>query len=116
MSVKNESRLRRARKTRARLKELGKNRLTVYRTPKHIYAQILNADGSKVLVSASTLEKGQEFKFPGNVEAATKVGLLIAEKAKSAGITEVAFDRSGFQYHGRIKALADGAREAGLEF
>jgi len=116
MSIKNVSRLRRALKTRSRLKELGKNRLTVYRTPKHIYAQILSADGSEVLVSASTLEKGQDFSSTGNVEAASKVGQLIGEKAKTAGIIDVAFDRSGFQYHGRVKALADGAREAGLEF
>ena len=116
MSAKNISRLRRALKTRTRLKEKGKNRLTVYRTPKHIYAQILSADGSTVLVSASTLEKGQEFASTGNIEAASKVGQLIGEKAKTAGISDVAFDRSGFQYHGRVKALADGAREAGLNF
>ncbi len=116
MSAKNESRLRRALKTRSRLKEKGKNRLTVYRTPKHIYAQILSADGSKVLVSASTLEKGQDFAATGNIAAASKVGQLIGEKAKTAGISDIAFDRSGFQYHGRVKALADGAREAGLEF
>jgi len=116
MSIKNQSRLRKALKTRISLREQGKNRLTVYRTPKHIYAQVLSSDGSRVLVAASTLEKGETFASTGNIDAASKVGQLIGNKAKSAGISNIAFDRSGFKYHGRIKALADGARDAGLEF
>jgi len=112
------NRLRRARKGRAKIRELEVNRLTVHRTPRHIYAQIIAPDGATVLTSASTLEpevrKG--VKTGGNVEAATIVGARIAEKAKAAGIDTVAFDRSGFRYHGRVKALADAAREAGLKF
>lgn len=115
---KKESRTRRARKTRARIKLLGVNRLCVYKTPRHIYAQIIAADNSGVVACASTLDK--ELKSQningGNVSAAVKVGKMIAEKAKKAGITQVAFDRSGFKYHGRIKALADSARENGMEF
>lgn len=116
MNVKKASRLRRATRTRLKIRELGVNRLCVNRTPRHIYAQITTADGSKVLVSASTLDKELREGATGNIEAATKVGKLIAERAKQAGITAVAFDRSGFKYHGRIKALADSARENGLEF
>ena len=115
---KKENRLRRARRARAKIRELEANRLTVHRTPRHIYAQIIGASGGDVLVSASTLEaevrKG--IRFGGNVEAAAIVGARIAEKAKAAGIDTVAFDRSGFRYHGRVKALADAAREAGLKF
>jgi len=115
---KKENRLRRARRTRAKIRELEANRLTVHRTPRHIYAQIIGANGGNVLVSASTLEaevrKG--IKYGGNVEAAAIVGARIAEKAKAAGIDTVAFDRSGFRYHGRVKALAEAAREAGLKF
>lgn len=115
---KKQSRLRRARKARAKISELQVNRLSVHRTPRHIYAQVIGSDGGTVLVSASTLEaevrKG--VKNGGNVEAATIVGARIAEKAKAAGIDTVAFDRSGFRYHGRVKALADAAREAGLKF
>ena len=114
---KKETRLRRAARGRAKLRELKAMRLSVHRTPQHIYAQIFDA-GSKVLAAASTLDKGvrEGIKGTGNVTAAAAVGKAIAEKAKAAGITRVAFDRSGFKYHGRIKALADAAREHGLEF
>ena len=115
---KKQNRLRRAKKARAKIRQLGANRLSIHRTPRHIYAQIVAADGSTVVTSASTLEaevrKG--VKSGGNVEAASIVGARIAEKAKAAGIDTVAFDRSGFRYHGRVKALADAAREAGLKF
>ena len=115
---KKQNRLRRARKARAKISELAVNRLSVHRTPRHIYAQVIGPDGGTVLVTASTLEaevrKG--VKCGGNVEAASIVGARIAEKAKVAGIDTVAFDRSGFRYHGRVKALADAAREAGLKF
>jgi large subunit ribosomal protein L18 len=113
---KKSVRLRRARRTRAKITQLGAHRLTVHRTPRHIYAQII-LDG-KTLVAASTVEKdiAGALEGTGNVDAAKKVGATIAERAKSAGISQVAFDRSGFQYHGRIKALAEAAREAGLEF
>ena len=115
---KKQNRLRRARRVRAKIRELEANRLTIHRTPRHIYAQVIGPDGNNVLVSASTLEaevrKG--VKNGGNVEAAAIVGARIAEKAKAAGIDSVAFDRSGFRYHGRVKALADAAREAGLKF
>ena len=115
---KKRSRLRRARKGRAKIRELEVERLSVHRTPRHIYAQIIAADGGNVVAAASTLEpevrKG--VKNGGNVEAAAIVGARIAEKAKGAGIDTVAFDRSGFHYHGRVKALADAAREAGLKF
>lgn len=115
---KKQNRLRRARKSRAKIHELAVNRLSVHRTPRHIYAQVIAPDGGTVLVSASTLEKDvrKEMKGTGNAEAAAIVGARIAEKAKSAGIDTVAFDRSGFRYHGRVKALADAAREAGLKF
>jgi large subunit ribosomal protein L18 len=111
-------RLRRARKTRAKIAELAVARLCVYRSNSHIYAQIIDASGAKVLASASTQEqelRGQ-FKNGGNAEAAKMVGQRIAEKAKQAGIEQVAFDRSGFIYHGRVKALAEAAREHGLQF
>lgn len=116
MSIKKDSRIRRAKKTRFKLKALGETRLTVHRTPRHIYAQVISAEGNKVLASASTLDKDLRDGSTGNVDAATKVGSLIAERAKTAGVSRVAFDRAGFKYHGRIKALADAAREAGLEF
>ncbi len=116
MSIKKDSRIRRAKKTRFKLKALGETRLTVHRTPRHIYAQVISAEGNKVLASASTLDKDLRDGSTGNVDAATKVGSLIAERAKTAGVSKVAFDRAGFKYHGRIKALADAAREAGLEF
>ena len=116
MSIKKVSRIRRAKKTRFKLKALGETRLTVHRTPRHIYAQVISAEGNKILASASTLDKVLKADATGNVDAATKVGALIAERAKTAGVSKVAFDRAGFKYHGRIKALADAAREAGLEF
>ena len=116
MKDKKESRLRRARRGRMKMRELGAVRLTVHRTPRHMYAQVIAPEGDKVLVTASTLEKDLRQSATGNVEAAAKVGALIAERAKSAGITQVAFDRSGFKYHGRVKALAEAAREGGLEF
>jgi len=115
---KKENRLRRARRGRSKIRELEAIRLTVHRTPQHIYAQVIGAHDNQILAAASTLEaevrKG--IKNGGNVEAATIVGARIAEKAKAAGIDTVAFDRSGFRYHGRVKALADAAREAGLKF
>ena len=115
---KKQNRLRRARRGRSKIRELEATRLTIHRTPQHIYAQVIGAHGNQVLASASTVEpevrKG--VKSGGNVEAAAIVGARIAEKAKAVGIDTVAFDRSGFRYHGRIKALADAAREAGLKF
>ena len=115
---KQDVRLRRATRTRAKIRELGSNRLSVHRTPQHIYAQIFAPTGDKVLVSASTLQKDVrgDLKTTGNIEAAKAVGRAIAERAKAKGIDKVAFDRSGFMYHGRVKALAEAAREAGLEF
>lgn len=116
MIDKKIARLRRAKRSRIKMRELGAHRLSVHRTPRHIYAQVLSPCGSKVLVAASTLESVLRADATGNVEAATKVGTLIAERAKAAGIESVAFDRSGFKYHGRVKALADAARAAGLQF
>ena len=112
------ARLRRARRARAHILELRAYRLTVHRTPSHIYAQIIAPEGGKVVVAASTLEADVKkgLKHCGNVTAAQAVGKAIADKAKKAGITAVAFDRSGFRYHGRVKALADAARENGLQF
>ena len=116
MSVKNESRLRRARRARARMRDLGVNRLSVHRTPRHIYAQIITPAGDKVLASASTLDRDLRSGKTGNIEAAAAVGKLVAQRAKEAGIEAVAFDRGGYKYHGRVKALADAARESGLNF
>lgn len=113
---KKSARLKRARRSRAKMRELQAVRLSVYRTPKHIYAQIIAPEGDKVLASASTLDKDLRAGSTGNVEAATKVGQLVAERAKAAGVSAVAFDRSGYKYHGRVKALAEAAREGGLEF
>ncbi len=113
---KKQTRLRRARRTRARIHETGKVRLTVYRSPRHIYAQIIAPGGGQTLVSASTVEKDFRGQATGNVDAAKKIGALIAERAKAAGVEVVAFDRGGFKYHGRVQALADAAREAGLKF
>lgn len=112
------SRLRRAARTRAKLRELEVYRLTVHRTPRHIYAQVLTHDSSKVIASASTLDPvvKKELKNSGNIDAATLVGKAVAQRAAEQGVTEVAFDRSGFRYHGRVKALADAARENGLQF
>jgi large subunit ribosomal protein L18 len=99
-----------------KIREQGVTRLCINRTPRHIYAQVIAEGGAKVLASASTLDKDLKSKGTGNVTAAAAVGKLVAERAVAAGIKEVAFDRSGFKYHGRVKALADAAREAGLEF
>ena len=117
-SIKNIARLRRARSTRAHIRELGVPRLTVLRTGQHLYAQVFTADGSKVLAAANTMQAdvGDGLKSKKNSEAAAKVGRMIAEKAQAAGIEKIAFDRSGYRYHGRIKALADAAREGGLKF
>ena len=116
MSDKKTARLRRARRARVKMRELGANRLSVHRTSQHIYAQIISASGDKILASASTLDKDLRSAATGNIQAAAAVGKLVAERAKQAGIEQVAFDRSGFKYHGRVKALADSAREAGLQF
>ena len=116
--TKKQRRLRRAVKSRAHIKELSVARLTVHRTPNHIYAQVTDAEGAKVIAAASTVQQKVRagLKGTGNVEAAKAVGRAIAEASKAAGVSRVAFDRSGFQFHGRVKALADAAREAGLEF
>ncbi|MCX7066045.1 MAG: 50S ribosomal protein L18 [Proteobacteria bacterium] len=117
MNDKKQARSRRARSSRMKMRELGATRLTVHRTPRHMYAQVIAPEGTRVLVSASTLDAALRTSGKtGNKEAAAKVGTLIAERAKAAGITRVAFDRSGFKYHGRVKALADAARAGGLEF
>ncbi len=116
MNEKKASRMRRARRGRMKMRELRAIRLTVNRTPRHIYAQVISPAGDRVLAHASTLDKSLRGGATGNVEAAAKVGALIAERARSAGVSEVAFDRSGYKYHGRVKALADAAREGGLEF
>ena len=115
---KKEARLRRAKRTRIKLKELSRVRLCVYKTPQHTYAQVISGDGVSVLAAASTVEKTvkENGNHGGNVKAATLVGKTIAERALEKGITEVAFDRSGFKYHGRVKALADAARAHGLKF
>jgi large subunit ribosomal protein L18 len=116
--TKKQRRLRRALKSRAHIRQLGVARLTVHRTPNHIYAQVTAADGAKVIAAASTVQKAvrEGLKNTGNVTAAKAVGRVIAERSKAAGVDKVAFDRSGFQFHGRVKALADAAREAGLQF
>jgi large subunit ribosomal protein L18 len=118
MMSKDQKRLRRAGRIRRRIARIGTDRLCIFRTPQHIYAQIIDATGSKVLAAASTIEKEVRgsVKSGGNVEAAKLIGKRIAEKAKAAGVTRVAFDRAGYQYHGRVKALADAARENGLQF
>jgi large subunit ribosomal protein L18 len=112
------SRLRRAKRTRMKIRELEVTRLSVHKTPRHMYAQVTTSDGSKTLVCASTLDKElrKKLKTTGNTDAAKEVGKLLAKRALEAGIKAVAFDRSGFPFHGRIKALADAAREVGLEF
>jgi large subunit ribosomal protein L18 len=115
---KKEARLRRARKTRAKIAELSVVRLCIHRTNCHIYAQVYSGCGSKVLAAASTVEADvrKQILNGGNVDAAKMVGKLVAERAKAQGVTQVAFDRSGFKYHGRVKALAEAARESGLQF
>lgn len=115
---KKTSRLKRALKLRCKINKLGVNRLTVHKSSQHIYAQVLSIDGMNTLAAASTVqvELRKELKSTGNIKAAIEVGRVIAERALAVGVTEVAFDRSGFKYHGRVKALADAAREAGLKF
>ena len=115
---KKQTRLRRARLTRAHIRDIGATRLCIHKTPRHIYAQIISSEGSAVLASASTLDKDvrKDVEKTGGAAAATVVGKVVAERAKAAGVTRVAFDRSGFKYHGRVKALAEAARESGLEF
>ena len=115
---KKVARLRRATRGRKKMSELQAERLVVNRTPRHIYAQIISVDGSKVLASASTIDKAvrTEVKNSGNVDAAEVVGTLVAERALEAGVTKVAFDRSGYKFHGRVKALAEAARAKGLQF
>ncbi len=120
MAIKNkrQARVKRARRSRAKIRELQIPRLSVFRSPRHIYAQLINDGESRVIASASTLDKSFQgkIKHTGNVKAAGMVGKLIAERAKTAGVAKVAFDRSGFKYHGRVKALAEAARENGLNF
>ena len=116
MDTKTQARLRRAKKSRVHMRTAGDVRLCVHRTPRHIYAQVISGDSKTVLAQASTLDKNLRSGATGNVAAAAAVGKLVAERAKAAGVTSVAFDRSGFRYHGRVKALADAAREGGLEF
>ncbi len=118
MIDKNVARLRRARQTRLKIAELKAVRLSVHRTNLHIYAQVFTSDGAKVLAAASSVEPEvrKSLENGGNVKAAQVIGKLIAERAKAAGVEQVAFDRGGFQYHGRVKALAEAAREAGLKF
>ncbi|UJF24233.1 50S ribosomal protein L18 [Suttonella sp. R2A3] len=118
MNQKKINRIRRGKRTRAKIREMGKPSLVVNKTPRHMYAQIISGSGDKVLASASTVQAGlrEGLKSTGNVEAAAKVGAAIGEQAKSLGLEDIAFDRSGFRYHGRVKALADAAREAGLKF
>lgn len=116
---KKQSRLRRARKTRARIHNSGRHRLTIFRTPRHIYAQVIAPSGTQVVASASTIEKTIRKEIEGstgNAAAAATVGKAIGERAKAAGVEVVAFDRAGFRFHGRVKSLADAAREAGLQF
>jgi len=115
---KKSSRIRRSRKTRAKIRDLGVDRLTIFRTARHTYAQIISGESGKVVATVSTLNKDvkSDVKYTGNIEAAVAVGKAIADKAKAAGIESVAFDRSGFKYHGRVKALAEAARENGLKF
>ncbi|HHM05435.1 MAG TPA: 50S ribosomal protein L18 [Gammaproteobacteria bacterium] len=116
---KKSSRLRRARKARAKIRQLGVYRLCVHRSPRHIYAQVIAPTGSEVVACASTLDAGVKAALSGsggNAAAAAVVGKVVAERAKAAGVSKVAFDRAGFRYHGRVKALADAARENGLEF
>ena len=112
------ARIRRGKRSRMKMREMGVNRLSIYRSSKHIYAQIISGEGNEVLASASTLEKSMrdELDYTGNTSAATAVGKLVAERAKEKGVDSVAFDRSGFKYHGRVKALAEAARKAGLQF
>jgi len=116
---KKTSRIRRSRRARAKIKELGVHRLSIHRTPQHMYAQVIAPCGSKVIASASTIDKAVKAELKGatgNAAAAAVVGKMIAERTKAAGVESVAFDRSGFKFHGRVKSLADAARESGLQF
>ncbi len=115
---KKAARLKRATRTRAKIKQEEAVRLQVHRSSRHIYAQIIAADGASIVASASSLDRELrgDVRYPGNTEAAAQVGKLIAERGKAAGVSRVAFDRSGFKYHGRMRALAEAARENGLEF
>jgi large subunit ribosomal protein L18 len=116
---KKQARLRRATRARAKIRELGGHRLCIFRSPRHIYAQVISPDSNRVIASASTLDKlyRQDAQgHSGNIGAAAAVGKIIAERARAAGVERVSFDRSGFKYHGRVKALADAARENGLQF
>ena len=115
---KKQSRMKRALKLRSKIKKLSVTRLSIHKTSQHIYAQVISEDGGTTLASASTTQEEIKayLKNTGNIKAAAEVGKFIAQKAIAAGVTEVAFDRSGFKYHGRVKALADAAREAGLKF
>ena len=116
MSQKRDARLKRARRARLRIREQGMPRLCVYRSPRHIYAQVIAPGGDKVQAAASSLDKSLRQGNRGNIADAAKVGELIAQRAKAAGIEKLAFDRSGYQYHGRVKALAEAARAGGLQF
>ena len=116
MAIKNIKRQKRATKTRSKIELSENNRLTVFRSNSHIYAQVSTFDGSQVIASASTTESSIKSDNNGNIEAASRVGKLIAERALEKGIDKVAFDRSGYKFHGRVKALAESAREAGLSF
>ena len=115
---KKQSRMKRALKLRSQIKKLGATRLSIHKSSQHIYAQVISGDGTKTLASASTTQADikASLKNTNNVAAAAEVGKIVAQRAIAAGVTEVAFDRSGFKYHGRVKALADAAREAGLKF
>lgn len=112
------ARIRRGKRSRMKMRELGVTRLSIYRSSRHIYAQIISGDENQVIASASTVEKAMRdsLDYTGNADAAAAIGKLVAERAKEKGIESVAFDRSGFKYHGRVKALAEAAREAGLQF
>jgi ribosomal protein L18 len=118
MNQKKINRIRRGKRIRLNIREAGKISLIVNKTPQHTYAQIVSADGSRVLASVSTLQSDvrQGLNHTANIEAAVRVGRIVAEKAQQLGINDIVFDRSGFLYHGRVKALADAAREAGLKF
>jgi large subunit ribosomal protein L18 len=118
MDKKKQTRLRRAKKARCKIRTLEAKRLSIHRTPRHIYAQVISEDGQRILASASTIDKDvrKTVVNGGNISAAAAIGKIVAERAKKVGVSKVAFDRSGFKYHGRVKALADAARAHGLEF
>ncbi len=115
---KKTARIRRGKRSRMKMRELGVNRLSIYRSSRHIYAQVISGENNQVIASASTVEKSMRdtLSYTGNADAAAAIGKLVAERAKEKGVESVAFDRSGFKYHGRVKALAEAAREAGLQF